>query len=324
LLNILFDDAFYNIKLKIKIMKRKNYTFFALCISIGLMLTGLNSCKKDDPAPAQKNIVEIVVADPNFSLLKQAVVKAGLTTYLSQGSLTVFAPDNAAFAQAGIDSATIASIPADDLAIILKYHVLNAKVEASGVPVSDTVNTLDGLNLYASSNANGVFVNGIKVKTANVQAANGVIHVISDVLIPPTETIAEFVSNDGNFDILLAAVVRAGLATAVSSNGKYTVFAPTDDAFAAAGFTDVASINLAPQNVVTAIVKAHIIGTNVFAGDLINASSSATLQADKTLTFGTNPATVKITGSANPASNVTEANITTTNGVIHVIDKVLL
>jgi uncharacterized surface protein with fasciclin (FAS1) repeats len=208
--------------------------------------------------------------------------------------------------------------------ILLKYHVLNAKVEASGVPVSDTVNTLDGLNLYASSNANGVFVNGVKVKTANVQAANGVIHVISDVLIPPSETIAEFVSNDGNFDILLAAVVRAGLATAVSSNGKYTVFAPTDAAFIAAGFTDVAAINLAPQNVVTAIVKAHIVGTNVFAGDLINASSSTTLQTGKTLTFGTNPATVKITGSANPASNVIEANVTTTNGVIHAIDRVLL
>jgi len=305
-------------------MKRKNYTLFALCISAGLMLTGLNSCKKDDPAPAQKNIVEIVISDPNFSLLKQAVVRAGLTTFLSQGTLTVFAPDNAAFAAADLDSATIASIPEDVLASILKYHVLNAKVEASGVPTTDTVNTLDGLNLYASSNANGVFVNGIKVKTANVQAANGVIHVISDVLIPPTENIAEIVSGDDDFEILLAAVFRAGLASAVSSNGKYTVFAPTDDAFIEAGFVDVAAINLAPQNVVTAIVKAHIVGTNVFASDLINASSSATLQTGKTLTFGTNPATVKITGSANAASNVTEANITTTNGVIHVIDRVLL
>ena len=287
-------------------------------------MTGLNSCKKDTPITPQKNIVEIVVSDPSFSLLKQAVVRAGLTTVLSSGSLTVFAPNNAAFANAGLDSATIASIPEDILGTILKYHVLNAKVEAAGVPASDTVNTYDGLNLYASSNANGVFVNGIKVTTANVQAANGVIHVISDVLIPPTETIAEVVSGDSNFEVLLAAVVRAGLAPAVSGNGKYTVFAPTDDAFAAAGFPDVASINLAPQNAVAAIVKAHIIGTNVFASDLINASTAATLQTGVSLTIGTNPATIKVTGSANPASNVTEANITTTNGVIHVIDRVLL
>ncbi|MFM2234263.1 MAG: hypothetical protein RLZZ240_847, partial [Actinomycetota bacterium] len=136
--------------------------------------------------------------------------------------------------------------------------------------------------------------------------------------------IADVVSNDNNFDVLLAAVVRAGLASAVSSNGKYTVFAPTDAAFAAAGFPDAASINLAPQNAVTAIVKAHIIGTNVFASDLINASTAATLQSGTTLTIGTNPASVKVTGSTNPASNVTEANITTTNGVIHVIDRVLL
>ncbi len=303
---------------------KKNYKkLFAICITAGFLLTGLNSCKKDDPTPAQKNIVEIVVSDPNFSLLKQAVVRAGLTSALSSGTLTVFAPDNAAFAAAGLDSATIASIPENDLATILKYHVLNAKVEAAGVPASDTVNTLDGLNLYASSNANGVFVNGIKVKTANVQAANGVIHVISDVLIPPSDNIAEVVSDDDNFEVLLAAVVRAGLATAVSSNGKYTVFAPTDAAFTAAGFPDAASINLAPQNAVTAIVKAHIIGTNVFASDLINASTAPTLQTGVSLTIGTNPASVKLTGSTSPASNVIEANITTTNGVIHVIDRVL-
>jgi len=304
-------------------MKKNYFKLLAICITAGTLLTGLNSCKKDDPQPAQKNIVEIVIADPNFSLLKQAVVRAGLTTVLSSGSLTVFAPDNAAFATAGLDSATISTIPEDILGDILKYHVLNAKVEASGVPASDTVNTFDGLNLYASSNANGVFVNGIKVKTANVQAANGVIHVISDVLIPPTESIAEVVSGNSNFEVLLAAVVRAGLATAVSSNGKYTVFAPTDDAFAAAGFPDVASINLAPQNAVTAIVKAHIIGTNVFASDLINASTAPTLQTGVSLTIGTNPASVKLTGSASPVSNIDEANITTTNGVIHIIDRVL-
>ena len=311
------------IKIKKNIMKKNYKKLFAICITAGFLLTGLNSCKKDDPTPVQKNIVEIVVSDPSFSLLKQAVVRAGLTTALSSGTLTVFAPDNAAFAAAGLDSATIASIPENDLATILKYHVLNAKVEAAGVPASDTVNTLDGLNLYASSNANGVFVNGIKVKTANVQAANGVIHVISDVLIPPTENIAEVVSSDDNFEVLLAAVVRAGLATAVSSNGKYTVFAPTDDAFAAAGFPDAASINLAPQNAVTAIVKAHIIGTNVFASDLINASTAPTLQTGVSLTIGTNPASVKLTGSASPVSNIDEANITTTNGVIHIIDRVL-
>jgi len=305
-------------------MKRKIYSSFALCICAGLLLTGLNSCKKDDPTPAQKNIVEIVVSDPSFSLLKQAVVRAGLTTFLSSGSLTVFAPDNTAFALAGIDSLAIATLPEDVLGDILKYHVLNAKVEAAGVPASDTVNTLDGINLYASSNANGVFVNGIKVKTANVQASNGVIHVISNVLVPPTETIADVVSGDSNFELLLAAVSRAGLVSAVSGNGKYTVFAPTDDAFAAAGFPDVASINLAPENAVAAIVKAHIIGTNVFASDLINASTAPTLQTGVSLTIGTTPASVKITGSANAASNVTEANITTTNGVIHVIDSVLL
>jgi uncharacterized surface protein with fasciclin (FAS1) repeats len=125
-------------------MKKNYFKLLAICFTAATLLTGLNSCKKDDPQPAQKNIVEIVIADPNFSLLKQAVVRAGLTTVLSSGSLTVFAPDNAAFATAGLDSATISTIPEDILGDILKYHVLNAKVEASGVPASDTVNTFDG------------------------------------------------------------------------------------------------------------------------------------------------------------------------------------
>jgi len=270
-------------------------------------------------------ITDLVVWDPNFSLLKAAVVRAGLATALSQGTLTVFAPDNAAFAASGINEAAINSLPVADLTNILLYHVVGAAVPSSAVPASDTVNTLLTTNLYASNNTNGVFLNGIKVKAADVKAANGVIHVVSGVLLPPTKNIAEIVTGDADLELLLAAVVRAGLAGAVSTDGKYTVFAPTDAAFASAGFPDVASINAAPVAAVASIVKAHIFGTNVFASDLINGQKVATLEPGKSLLVGTNPPSVKIEGSSNPVSNIVLSglNITATNGVIHKIDRVL-
>ena len=298
-----------------------------LVVALGGVLLTTTSCKKDDPAPAPQTITDIVVNDPNFSLLKQAVTKAGLAQALSTGSLTVFAPDNAAFAASGITSATIDALPAADVANLLKYHVVNAKVLSTGVPASDTVKTLLGTNLYASKNANGVFVNGIKVKTADVNAANGVIHVISSVMTPPTQTIAQLASGSPDLSLLLAAVVRAGLAGAVSAPGKYTVFAPTNAAFIAAGFPDAATINAAPANVVASIVKAHVLSTNVFASDLINGSTATTLESGVTLTIGTTPPSVKKTGSANPVSNIiapSGVNITATNGVVHLIDRVIL
>lgn len=306
---------------------RKQTTLFL--IALGIFSTALiSSCKKDDPVtPTAKTIAQTVASDPNFSLLNQAVTKAGLVSALSSGSLTVFAPDNAAFAASGITSATITSLTEADVANILLYHVINSKIMSTGVPASDTVKTLQGKNLYASKNANGVFVNGIKVKTADVAASNGVIHVISAVMTPPTQTIAEIASGNSDLSLLLAAVSRAGLAGAVSSAGKYTVFAPTNSAFIAAGFPDAATINAAPVSAVAAIVKAHVLSTNVFASDLIQGQTTGTLQPGATLVIGTTPPSVKITTSANPASNIlapSGVNIVATNGVVHLIDRVLL
>jgi uncharacterized surface protein with fasciclin (FAS1) repeats len=299
-----------------------------ILIAFGIFSTALfSSCKKDDPTPAAKNIAEIVASDANFSLLNQAVTKAGLVSALSSGSLTVFAPDNAAFAASGITSATITSLTEAQVADLLTYHVIGSKIMSTDVPASDTVKTLQGKNLYASKNANGVFVNGIKVKTADVTASNGVIHVISAVMTPPTQTIAQIATGNSDLSLLLAAVSRAGLVGAVSSAGKYTVFAPTNSAFIAAGFPDVASINAAPVPDVAAIVKAHLLSTSVFAGDLIQGQTVGTLQTSVSLVIGTTPPSVKITTSANPSSKIlvpSGVNIVATNGVIHLVDRVIL
>ncbi len=309
-----------------KILRKLNRLF--LMLTIGTVLTGaLTSCDKDDPAPAPQTITDIVNSNANFSLLKQAVTKAGLGGALSAGSLTVFAPDNDAFTASGITSAVIDGLTVAQLTDILTYHVLATKVPSGSVPVSDAVTTLQGQKLFASKNANGVFVNGVRVKTADVNASNGVIHIISSVLTAPTNTIAQLAAATPELSLLLTAVVRAGLDGAVSGPGKFTVFAPTNAAFIAAGFPDAATINAAPVATVAAIVSPHVLTTNVFASDLIAGANVATLQTGVSLVVGTTPPSVKITTSANPASNIivpAGVNILATNGVVHLIDRVIL
>ena len=300
-------------------------------LAMGAILVLTTSCEKDDtpvpaPAPALKSITEIVSTDTSFSLLKQAVVRAGLADDLSTGSFTVFAPNNAAFRTTGIDSALISTLDSTDLVDILTYHVRGTKIMSTDLQSSQAVASLQGANLYVSKNNNGVFVNGIKVNAADINASNGVIHVIEKVIVEvPTESIADIVSGNPNFSTLLAAVVKADLVSVFSGSGNYTVFAPTNDAFAAAGLTpEVINDPSLPVAAVVAILKAHAIGTNVFASDLIQGSTAATLQPNATLTIGTNPPSIKLVGGVNTeASNITAANIVTTNGVIHVIDKVL-
>lgn len=311
---------------------KKNNTTRLITLSLALFgLVSMTACSNDDPIDqSEPTITDVVASNPNFSLLLAAVSKAGLADELSApGNMTVFAPDNDAFAAAGINQAFINSASASDLADILLYHVVNARVPSANVPASDSVRTLANELIFASKNANGVFVNGVSVKNADVAASNGVIHVISNVLMPPTGTIADVATSSDNFSILVSAVQKAGLLSAISGPGKYTVFAPTNAAFEAAGVTQ-ATINELSEEAVAGIVAQHVIGTNVYASDLINNSTAPTLATGVTLTVGTNPPSVKVTGSESPVSNVVTTtagetfNITTRNGVVHVIDRVIL
>ncbi|MBC7933834.1 MAG: fasciclin domain-containing protein [Rhizobacter sp.] len=289
------------------------------------------SCEDDDDpgVPPNPTVVGIAQSDTSFSILVAALQKANLvgTLSASTGNFTVFAPTNNAFRAAGITTSVIAAYTPTEvtnvLTPILTYHVLGSKVNASGVPVSDTVKTVNGKNLFASKNANGVFVNGVRVVTADLNASNGVVHVIGSVLIPPTKTIAQIVIDDpANFSLLLSAVSRADLAATLSGPGKFTVFAPVNSGFPASLDTD-AEIIAAPVATVAGIVGSHAFATNIFAGDLVAGNTGATVNPATTLTIALSPASVKITGSANPASVVTATNIVATNGVVHVIDKVL-
>ncbi len=287
--------------------------------------------------PIVNTVVEPAYFNKDFSTLTAAVVQAGLLNALidPNANLTVFAPNNAAFTAAGITS-----LPTDNdaLADILKYHVLPTEVLAASLPSgSASIETLLGKDFYLSNNGSaGVFINGkTQVTATDVQANNGVVHVINRTLLLPSQNIAQIVianteATQPEFTQLLAALqlVPTLVEAASDESANLTVFAPTDAAFRAL-YTALNVDNL--DGVVDAIgldglekvLKHHIVGARAFSKDL-KAGGLATLEQS----VNVNVTTLKITGasgSTNQAGLATSSlDILATNGVIHVIDKVLL
>ena len=302
-----------------------------------LSMIVFSSCKKDDPVVTPpKDITDVAIGDTQFSTLVAALGKAELVATLkTAGPFTVFAPNNAAFTKAGItslDNQTKAS-----LTPILTTHVLSGIVKAADVK-SGTAKTVNSANdIYLSKNADGVFINGnIKVIATDVAASNGVIHVIDNVIIPPTASIVGIATSPANkatFSDLVELVIAAGLdgTLAGASATGFTVFAPTNDAFKELYKTVPKATLLLPANkgLLTRVLLYHVVPGRVFSTDLPNVGTSevgtvgAGTNAGDKLTFDlAGGAKVKGIGSGN--SNIVLVNLLATNGVVHVVDKVLL
>jgi uncharacterized surface protein with fasciclin (FAS1) repeats len=297
-----------------------------------------------------KTIVEIAIANSNFSSLVAAVVKTGLADALSNPSanLTVFAPTNAAFKQLpapfnnakNIEGITDAG-QIDFLRNVLLYHVIGAEVFSyeidRGRSSAATLKARGSSNdntVYFSKNYGLIRVNGQSdVIWANINASNGVIHAINKVLLFPTSTIAQIAIDNGNFNALVAALIKTNLASVFFGEGDFSVFAPTDAAFAKlpAPFNTATNIsNIHDQAQIDAlanILKYHVIGERYFTWDLGFLARPVTLAAAPknklTTILGYNTGYVK--GNTNSSySQIKPADILATNGVIHVIGQVLL
>jgi uncharacterized surface protein with fasciclin (FAS1) repeats len=270
-----------------------------------------------------------------FNFLAAALAHTGLTKTLAtyDGNYTLFAPTNDAFIAAGFNSVqAIMSTPVEVLKPVLLYHVLGIKVMTANVPAGPNaaVATLNGADLYATRKPDGsVFINGTPVIFADVNAVNGVIHVIDKVLLPPTGNIVQTaVAANPEFTYLVAAVLRASqggtnVAALLSSNGPFTVFAPVNQAFINAGFPTIAAIMSADPDALTPILAYHVIGARVFSSDLVNGMTPNMLAGGTTTITLAGGAKIKGNGNTT-ASNIVKTDIVSTNGVIHVIDAVLL
>jgi transforming growth factor-beta-induced protein len=260
----------------------------------------------------EKDIIDTALAAGTFTKLAAALTKAGLVDALKgAGPFTVFAPDDAAFdAFESANPGVLAGLSKDALTTILTYHVVSgAAVESSALQDESVFTTLSGSPILVDITG-GVKVDDAAVKTADVKASNGVIHVINKILMPPKDDIVATAAAAGTFTKLAGALTSADLVTTLQGKGPFTVFAPTDAAFAklAAVPTGAALKN---------VLLYHVIAGAVGSGDL-KAGPVPTQLTGKSVT-------VSLTGGVkiNDAT-VTSANVLTKNGVIHVVDTVLV
>lgn len=268
------------------------------------------------------NIVETAASAGSFETLLAAAKAAGLADALSgTGPLTVFAPTDEAFAAlpAGTVESLLKPENIDTLRAILLYHVVEGDVRAAQVVELDAAGTLNGQRVDIAVNDGTVTVDNARVVSADVLATNGTIHVIDRVLMPSTDDIIDTAVAAGSFGTLATAIKTAGLVEALKGEGPFTVFAPTDEAFAALPAGTVESL-LKPENreKLTSILTYHVVQGRVYADQAIEAGKAKTLQGDKiTITVGDDGVMIN-------DATVISADLDTSNGVIHVIDSVLL
>ncbi|MBK8619511.1 MAG: fasciclin domain-containing protein [Anaerolineales bacterium] len=282
------------------------------------------------PEPMLKDIVDTAVADGRFTTLVAAVGAAELVdTLKGEGPFTVFAPTDDAFAAlpAGTVDELLKPENKQQLTDILLYHVVSGKVMAADVTALTSATTVLGKDVAIKVDMGNVYINEAKVIITDIETSNGVIHVIDAVLLPPAEdaametnTIVDIAVADGRFTTLVAALGAAELVETLSGEGPFTVFAPTDDAFAALPAGTLDSL-LLPENKqqLTDILLYHVVSGKVMAADVVTLTSATTVLG-KDVTITVKDGNVFL----NDTVQVIITDIEASNGVIHVIDAVLL
>lgn len=296
------------------------------------------SCDNDDdnPAPVDNTITGKAIATSNLSILVQALVKADLATTLQgTGPYTVFAPTNDAFTAflSKTPYATVNDVPKDVLTQILLNHVVTGAVKSTDLSTGyiktlakGSASTTNSLSMFVNTSS-GVKLNGeATVTTADIMASNGVIHIVDKVIGLPT--IVTHATANPNFTSLVGALTGAGqpnFVSILSGTGPFTVFAPTNAAFTAlntelapGGITSVSSANL------TKVLQYHVVSGNVLAASLTEG------QIVTPILLPAQTFTIQLTGGAkikdarNRISTIIATDVQCSNGVIHVLDKVLL
>ncbi len=289
------------------------------------------AAQQDQDEAKQADIVDTAVGAGAFNTLVAAVKAAELVEVLkSEGPFTVFAPTDEAFAK--LPEGTVEELlkpeNKDKLVAILTYHVVSGAVMAKDVVQLSEAKTVQGQSVAIEVRDEKVYLNGVtQVLKTDIACSNGVIHVIDSVLLPPAETqtsmpknIIETAVEAGSFNTLAAAIEAAGLVETLMGEGPFTVFAPTDEAFAKLPEGTVESL-LKPENKdkLVAILTYHVVSGKVLAADVVNLEEATSVQGS--------PISIKVEDGIvmlNGCSKVIATDVECANGVIHVIDSVIL
>jgi len=289
-----------------------------LCAS--LLFTAMSGCVEETPEEEMKNIVETAIENGNFETLVAAVTAADLVDTLSDenSEFTVFAPTDEAFA--ALDSAILTNLVENDttnLTKILTYHVLGSAVMSTDITDGMRVETVQGKYIEITVVGDNVYIDNAMVTTADIECSNGVIHVI-DAVMMPKDNIVETAIAEG-FDTLVTAVLAADLqGTLGDESAQFTVFAPTDAAFAKLNSTYLTNLVENDTANLTTILTYHVLASAVYSTDLSNNMTATTVEGtDIVITI------VNETVYLNDIAMVAIADIECSNGVIHVIDTVI-
>jgi transforming growth factor-beta-induced protein len=321
----------------------KSWLKVMIAASTALVLAACGSDDDDAPATAPGTLAEVATS-AGFNVLVAAADKAGLVDELSDpnADLTVFAPTDAAFDTLAKSlgfanaNAMVAALDGPTLAKVLTYHVLPTNESAAdlvaggstqatlfsltpGTPTTLAVDTASGVKLTDAA------LNQASVTGADVAASNGVIHVIDKVLVPPgVLNVVQMAQSNPVFSVLVEAVVAADLAGTLSGTGPFTVFAPTNDAFSAA----LTELSITKDQLLTnpglaGILTYHVVAGDVRAADVVALPKPAAVTTVQGSSFSVDANLAITDGNARMATLVA-TDVIASNGVIHVIDKVLL
>ncbi len=309
----------------------KLLSLLVLCLNLAFV-TSCNDDEEVTPDPEPTNtIVDIATGDANFSSLVAALQRADLVTTLQGGEYTVFAPTNAAF-ETFLNGTPLDQVPVETLTQILLNHVVAGTVRSTDltngyVGTSAKESTTDNAISLLVNTDSGVKLNGdVTVTSADIDADNGVVHVVDKVIAVPTVV---DLAVQGDFSILVAALTRADLTTdfvgTLNGDGPFTVFAPTDQAFVDLlnSNNDWNTLDDIPVATLEAVLKYHVVaGANVLSSTLQDNQMVTTFEGSDFTINTTNGAT--ITDGQGGVSTIVATDVQGGNGVVHVIDKVIL
>ncbi|MCU0340834.1 MAG: fasciclin domain-containing protein [Spirosomaceae bacterium] len=319
-------------------IKRHSPLFIALLLTV----LALTQCKQDEPQP--KSISDLILDQPDLGIFRAALQHTGLTDALKTGTFTVFAPSDEGFKASGIaDAAAVTSQSPDAVRLLLRNHILNEDLPKANMKLgvgSNVPKMMSGATLFLSNVDSGIFLNQARATTTDLQATNGTVHVINRVIpIPSTRGIGQVIRNTPNYSLFRRAFERAIVgnptlaefwADSTGTKGQiYTVFIPTNTAMEAAGF------NLARIAAESPINIARIVGYHIARGRYFSSLIPKDLPMfDATFSITTefkSNGVFQITGRGNPTTGVnanpvtvTQADIQVNNGLVNVIDKVLI
>lgn len=303
----------------------------SLALSLSVLLVSavlFTACEPDETDPVPTTLTETLKTFAELTTLVEALEAASLSSQLDGATVTIFAPTNAAFdaflTNAGY--ATVNDVPIGDLKNILLNHVLDGYINSFDL-TNGYVNTLADAQGYPASMKVDIDAlllnNSSKITSVDIDGLNGVIHVVDQVITVPD--IVDIANSDGNLGSLVQSLATVDLVNTLQSEGPFTIFAPTDDAIEWS-----TSMGL-PFDVLEEILSDHVVNGNIRSEDLFDDQLIDSYGLDGTssytIRFGTDGTTQIVETGSNPEriiARITMADVQGSNGVIHMIDKVIV